>query len=328
MGLIAVLALSALLLTIFMLFFVTSMPGSSYQGPFQTLTKTENTVSGRLKQHVRALAGEIGERNIRRPGSMEAAAAYIRKMLLQSGYEVRSQKFTALGKRVANLEATIPGNIRPEEIVLVGAHYDTVADSPGADDNGSGVAGALELGRLLAAGHFARTVRLVFFANEEAPFYFLGQMGSQHYAREARARGERIVAMFSLETLGYYSDAPYSQRYPFPFSFFYPDRGNFIAFVGNLRSRTLVRKSIGLFRESTPFPSEGTAAPGWLNGIGWSDHRSFWQQGYQALMLTDTALFRYPWYHSPLDRPDRIDYDRLARIIVGVGRVVAGLANE
>lgn len=327
-GLIGALPLAALLLITFMHFLVTAMPGTSYQGPFRPLTPTERTVRDHLRRHLRLLAGEIGQRNIWRPGSMQAAADYIQKTLARSGYQVRRQPFTASGRSVANLEVTLPGKIRPEEIVVVGAHYDTVRNSPGANDNGSGVAGLLELGRLLANEHFARTVRLVFFANEEAPFYFTGQMGSQHYAREARAHGERIVAMLSLETLGYYSEAARSQRYPFPFGFFYPDRGNFIAFVGNLRSRGLVRRAIGLFRESTPFPSEGTAAPGWFPGIGWSDHRSFWNQGYPALMLTDTALFRYPWYHSSRDLPEKIDDDRLARVIVGVSRVVAGLAGE
>jgi hypothetical protein len=326
-GLLAALSLLALLLTGFMSFFITAMPGASYQGPFRPLSGAERAVSNHLERHVRALAGEIGERNIWRPGSMEAAAAYIREMLVRYGYEVGSQEFTAFGRTALNLEVAIPGISRPEEIVLVSAHYDTVLNSPGANDNGSGVAGLLELGRLLAAGRFTRSVRLVCFANEEDPFYSVGEMGSQHYAREARARGERIVAMLSLETMGFYTEAAASQQYPFPFAPFYPDRGNFIAFVGNLGSRTLVRQAIGLFRESTPFPSEGTAAPGWLTGIGWSDHRSFWEQGYPALMLTDTAPFRYPWYHTRLDLPEKIDYDRVARVVVGVSRVVAGLAG-
>ena len=323
----ASLLLLVLLTATFMIFLVTAMPGSSYQGRFRPLTGTEREVSGGLRRHIQTLAGQLGERNVWRPGSMEAAAAMISTEIGRLGYQVREQELTGFGRKVANLEAIIPGVSRPDEIVLVGAHYDTVRNSPGANDNGSGVAGLIEIARLLAGRRFPRTVRLVFFADEEAPFYAAGEMGSQHYARAARARGKRIVAMLSLETMGYYSEAPGSQRYPFPFAAFYPDRGNFIAFVGNLGSRALIRMAIGIFRETTPFPSEGTAAPGWLPGIGWSDHRSFWNQGYPALMLTDTAPFRYPWYHTPLDLPQKIDYDRLARVIVGVGRVVEGLAG-
>jgi hypothetical protein len=327
-GVIALLAVSALLLTLFIYFFVTNMPGSSYAGPFRPLTEAERQVSNHLERHIRTLAGHIGERNVWRPGSMESTADYIRQVLVGYGYEVASHEFETYGRTVSNLEAVLPGATRPEGIVVVGAHYDTVLNSPGANDNGSGIAGVLELARLFAGRRFPQTVRLVFFANEEAPFFYTSDMGSQRYARQARARGEKITAMLALETLGFYTEAGNSQQYPFPFSFFYPDQGNFIAFVGNLGSRNLVRQAIGLFRETTPFPSEGTAAPGWIAGVGWSDHRSFWQEGYPAIMLTDTAVFRYPHYHTPHDLPEHIDYGRLARVIMGIGMVVAGLAED
>jgi hypothetical protein len=153
-------------------------------------------------------------------------------------------------------------------------------------------------------------------------------MGSVvHAQRAARAR-EQIVAMFSLETMGYFSDEPGSQQYPFPLSLLYPDRGNFIAFVGNIRSRELVRRVVGLFRATTKFPSEGAALPERTTGVGWSDHASFWAAGYPALMVTDTALFRYPHYHSPRDTDDKVDVDRLARVVTGLEQVIAGLARE
>jgi Zn-dependent M28 family amino/carboxypeptidase len=163
--------------------------------------------------------------------------------------------------------------------------------------------------------------------NEEPPYFQRGAMGSQHYAKEAKRRGEKIVAMMSLETIGCYSDAAGSQSYPAPFSFFYPTTGNFIAFVGNLGSRRLVRQAIGVFRETTQFPSEGVAAPSFIPGISWSDQWSFWEEGYDGIMVTDTALFRYAEYHTARDRPVILDYERLARVIAGLERVVAAMAS-
>jgi Zn-dependent M28 family amino/carboxypeptidase len=152
-------------------------------------------------------------------------------------------------------------------------------------------------------------------------------MGSRVHAANARKRGEKIVAVLALETIGCYSDQPGSQQYPPPFSYFYPDRGNFIAFVGNLGSRSLLRDSIRIFRETTPFPSDGVAAPEFIKGIGWSDHWAFWQEGYPGIMITDTAPFRYPHYHEATDTPDKLDYERMARVVSGVVRVVGGLVE-
>ena len=150
-------------------------------------------------------------------------------------------------------------------------------------------------------------------------------MGSLLYARACRECGDRIVAMLSLETIGYYSSLSGSQRYPFPFSLAYPSTGDFIAFVGDLGSRGLVRDSIDVFRQTTKFPSEGGALPGWIPGIGWSDHWSFWQAGYPGIMVSDTAPFRYPHYHTTRDTPDQLDYDRMARVVRGLDHVVASL---
>jgi hypothetical protein len=152
-------------------------------------------------------------------------------------------------------------------------------------------------------------------------------MGSRIYASRLRQQHEDIVGMLSLETMGFYSEAPHSQEYPFPFSFLYPDSANFIGFVANLRSRHLMRLSLAAFRRTTRFPSEGTAAPGWITGIGWSDHWSFWREGYRAIMVTDTAFFRYEHYHTRQDTPEKIDYDRLARVTNGLAEVVRELAN-
>ncbi len=199
--------------------------------------------------------------------------------------------------------------------------------SPGANDNASGVAAVLELARLLKAEHLSRTVRFVAFVNEEPPFFQTREMGSRIYSSLSRQRGEKIIAMFSLETIGFYTNQKGSQHYPFPFSLFYPDTADFIGFVGNVSSRQLVRLAIEIFRNSTSFPSEGIAAPSWITGIDWSDHWSFWEEGYPAIMITDTALFRYQYYHSPNDTPDKINYEHMARVVKGISQVLIELAT-
>lgn len=308
--------------------YMISMPGRSFSGPLPGLTAEEVELSARLERHVRMLAEEVGERNLARYDSLEASSRYLEQAFGEIGYAVAVQEFIVDGRRVKNLEVELQGESRPEEIVIVGAHYDSVFGCPGANDNATGTAALLEIARVMAGRKLARTVRFVAFVNEESPFFQTQDMGSRVYARRARQRGEKIVAMLSLETIGYYSEAKGSQRYPFPFSLLYPSTGNFIGFVGNLSSRKLVRQVIGSFREHAKFPSEGVAAPGWMTGIGWSDHWAFWQEGYPAVMVTDTAPFRYPHYHAPSDTPDEIDYDRLARVVAGLGAVVNDLADS
>jgi Zn-dependent M28 family amino/carboxypeptidase len=202
-----------------------------------------------------------------------------------------------------------------------------VAGAPGANDNGSGVAAVLELARLLRDATPARTLRCVLFVNEEPPFDQTDVMGSRVYARRSRERGENIVGMFSLETVGWYSEKPGSQRYPFPLSLFYPSTGNFIAFVSNLASRALLHEAIASFRRHAGIPSEGVAAPAFIPGVDWSDHWSFWQEGWPALMVTDTAPYRYPHYHAAEDTPDKVDYERLARLVTGLHGTLRELAQ-
>ena len=307
---------------------MTDMPDKSWSSTPPPLSDEEHLIRDNLKRHVEMLAGEIGERNVWHPEALEAAALYIRKTLEDSGYEVQTQAFESGDMTVQNLEAELPGEGEPEEIIILGAHYDSVAGTPGANDNGSGVAAMLEIARLLAGNTYSRTIRFVAFANEEPPFFYSEAMGSRVYAARSRERGEVIKAMLALETIGYYSDEPGSQQYPIPFGLFYPDTGNFIGFVGNLSSRRLVRQAVGAFRASTPFPSEAVAAPGWMMGIHWSDHWSFWQEGYPAIMITDTALFRYQHYHAPTDTSEKIDYWSLARVTEGVANVVTELAGK
>lgn len=307
--------------------FMIGMPGKSYSGALPVLPAEGEILAERLRGDVNMLAGTIGERNTGRYQQLRQSAAYIKERFRELGYTVREEPFLADGKEVVNIEAERKGSTLPAEIVVIGAHYDSMVGTPGANDNASGVAAVLELARLFKDSKPGRTVRFVAFVNEEYPWYRTEQMGSRVYARKARERGEKIVAMLSLETIGYYSDEPGSQHYPAVFSLFYPDRGNFACFVGNLGSRSLVRRVIGTFRETTRFPSEGVAAPAWIEGIGWSDHWPFWQEGYPALMVTDTAPFRYSHYHQPSDTPDKLDYGRMARVVSGLARVVAKLAG-
>jgi len=308
-------------------FYVTSMPGRSYSGPLRPLTDIDIESRERLKKHVSVLAERIGERNIKHYDALKASLEYIENELHTGGFQVAEQEYSIDGKPAKNIEAEIRGTGRPDQIVIVGAHYDSVSGSPGANDNASGVAALLELAGNFKAQRPKRTLRFVAFVNEEPPYFQTEEMGSRLYARRSRERGENIVAMISLETIGYYSDARNSQVYPFPFSLFYPSEGNFIGFVGNTSSRTLVRRAIRTFREDPTFPSQGVAAPGWLTGIGWSDQWSFWKEDYPAIMITDTAVFRYPHYHRRSDTPDKIDYDRMVRVVSGTSRVILDLAN-
>lgn len=326
--LIALLAVSAAAVFLFTQVIILDMPGKSYRGALPPLSSAQAALARRLESDVRSLAGDIGERNLFRHESLERAARYVAESLTASGHEVGFQEFTVRGQTVRNVEAVISGREPDAGVVVVGAHYDSVQGSPGANDNASGVAALLELGRALKGRNFKREVRLVAFVNEEEPFSYTESMGSVRYARHLIDQRKKVAAMVSLETIGYYTDDPGTQRYPFPLSYFYPDIGNFIGFVGNPASKTQVRKMVRTFRTHARFPSEGLAAPDRIAGIGWSDHWSFWQQGLPAVMVTDTALFRYQEYHSPNDTPRILAYERFARVVEGLIAVVLDLAND
>jgi Zn-dependent M28 family amino/carboxypeptidase len=284
--------------------------------------------TARLREHVEMLASSIGERNMWRYGALQEAADYIESVFASQGYQPARQVFDVSKAPVANIEAELPGTTRRGEIVIAGAHYDSVPQCPGANDNATGVAAVLELARRFAARPQARTVRFVAFVNEEPPFFQTAQMGSVVYATAARGRGERISGMLSLETMGYYSDEPGSQQYPTPLALMYPDVGNFIGFVSNLASARLLFTARRAFKQRTTFPLQTAALPAGVPGAGWSDHWAFWQAGYPALMVTDTAPFRYPWYHTPDDTPDKLSFQRFADVVDGLEHVMAVLAGH
>lgn len=309
--------------------YMTSMPGESFRGPLPPLTAEEELLARRLREHVEHIARE--EHNTSYPGQLEDVARYLESTLAELGYAVKQQMFSVDGNRVRNLEVTVrrpgssPGKPR---VLVVGAHYDSAPGTPGANDNATGSAAVVELARALKemTPETGQEIRLALFVNEEAPYFKTAQMGSLLHARDMHARGENVTAMLSLETIGYYSNAKNSQGYPPPLDALYPDTGNFIAFVGDLGSRELVRNALASFRRHAKFPSEGLAAPASIPGVDWSDHWSYRQHDYPALMITDTAPYRYPHYHTAQDTPDKIDYALLARVVKGIEFVVRDLA--
>lgn len=309
------------------------MPGESFSGelpPIRAAAAPQGSglsLTEDLKRTVTKLAVEIGPRNLRRPAKLAAAAEFVEHELIQAGYQVRRQTYQVDGLDCWNLAAEIRGAHEPDEIVLVGAHYDSYGTTPGADDNASGTAAMLALARRFAGSRPDRTVRFVAFTNEEPPYFQHATMGSLVYAQACRRRDENLTCVLSLETMGYYSDAENSQQYPPPLNLIYPSTGNFIGVVGNVGSRPLVHQVVASLRKHIAFPSEGGAVPDVVDGVGWSDHWSFWQEGYQAVMITDTALFRNPHYHQPTDVPETLNFDHLARVVIGLEGVLREMAT-
>lgn len=313
-------------------FIMIRMPDMHPMAIIPPLTADQRLLCDALKADVNTLAGKIGRRNVvTRYEALGTAADAIERSLTKAGYQVRRQGYEInwlKDRPCYNLEVEIRGTVHPDEIVVIGAHYDSVEQTPGANDNASGVAGLLALARAFADTQPERTLRFVAFVNEEPPFFWTRNMGSLVYARQCHARNERIIAMLSLETLGYYSDEPGSQRYPIPLlGRIYPTTGNFVGFIGNIKSRSLVRNSVNSFRRAALCPAEAAFLPAWVTGVGWSDHWSFWRKGYPAIMVTDTALFRYRWYHTPDDTPDKLNYERMTLAVEGLKTVVADLAG-
>lgn len=288
----------------------------------------ESGLAARLRSHVEQLAGVIGERNVLRPQALAAAAEYIRSEWKRQGYTVSAQGYMVGDLWCENLAIEIKGHAQSDEIILLGAHYDSIRHSPGADDNASGVAALLELGSLLTGFQPDRTLRLVAFVNEEPPFFYWGRMGSSEYARAARARGENISLMLSLEMLGYYDERAGSQGYPPLLRHFYPDCGNFIGFISNLASRRALRAISSVFRAHSDFPCERLATFAWVPGVAWSDQISFWRMGYPGVMVTDTAFYRNPNYHSAADTPETLDYGKMAQVVKGLCDAVVCLAGS
>lgn len=279
-----------------------------------------------LRQTIEVLAGEIGERNVFKPEALSRARDYLAGELERAGYKPRLQGYKVGAHLVENIVAEAPGSGPDAPPLILGAHYDTAPDTPGADDNGSGVAALLELARALAAARLKTPVRFVFFTNEEPPFFQTRDMGSWRYAQELKANGERVAGMLSLEMLGFYAAERGTQSYPPGVGWFYPDKGDFIALVGDLYSTGWVRRVREALKPSG-FPVESACLPRWLPGIDFSDHWSFWEAGFPGAMLTDTAFYRNPHYHMSSDVPERLDYERLGRLTGALLEMAGKLAG-
>jgi Zn-dependent M28 family amino/carboxypeptidase len=292
------------------------------------LSKAERALASDLRVHVTKLASEIGVRRAVEGDSLHRAEHYLHQQLTAAApaARVRREALDGAPGNPANLVLDLPGAVAGP-LVIVGAHYDSAEGTPGANDNASGTAAALALAARLSKARHALPIRIVLFANEEPPYFQTDAMGSLRHAAGGKARGESVRAMLSLETMGYFSDAEGSQRYPAPvLGLAYPERGDFIAFVDNRASRGLLRETLGALRAHATIPSEGAALPEGLPGAGWSDHWSFWQHGYPALMVTDTAPFRDPSYHRAGDVIGNLDFERLARVVSGLERANLALA--
>ena len=310
------------------------MPPSDKNMTIPPLTDREKELSVALEQDVRFLSEDIGERNLHRPGSMQATTDWLQQRLKDIGYRPEKQFYEIeqgihRGKESANVIAELKGTTLSDEIIVIGAHYDSVLNSPGANDNASAVASLLALAEWFTNRPQERRIRFIFFANEEPPFFHTPDMGSYAYARNLSNMDENIISMVALDGLGFFSDEPGSQNYPVPgIGFMYPNEANFIAFVTKLGNRNLLNSVISAFRETASVPAEGAALPGFIPGVYWSDHWSFWQHDIDALLVTDTLLFRDPAYHSPDDTPERLNYKMMARVTAGLQTVIKHLASD
>lgn len=323
-------SLLALLLAVLAAFwYALAVPGRSHTGPLPELTAEEHELSRRLRRHVVAIASE--PHNVAHPQALDAAADYIEQTLRQAGLAPQRQSYVVDRKEVSNIYVALPerSSTKPRRTLVVGAHYDSAGRVPGANDNGSGTAAVLELARLLGDLETRDTrLILVLFVNEEPPYFQTSDMGSARFAEFLKARDEPVAGMLTLETIGHFSNEPGSQHYPPPLSMLLPDRGDFLAFVGMPGSRGFLHDVLGTFRETTPFPTLGGIAPSTVMGIDWSDHWAFARMGIPALMVTDTAPFRYRHYHQLTDTPDKVDYESLARITKGFERVIRKLMGD
>ena len=276
-----------------------------------------------LQQHVDMLASELSPRGAYTE-QLDPVARYIHKELSRYGTPVYQEVPLGLSA-VSNIELSLAGT--SEETLIVGAHYDAYNGYPGADDNASGVAGLLEIARLLSTIELPVTVVLVAYALEEPPHFATPTMGSARHARSSSMRSPVPFAMLNLEMIGYFCDEPKCQRYPLPLlGTLYPNTGNFIAAIGRRQDRALLRTIRTAFEMHSAMPVETLALA--LPGASLSDHRNYWQQGIHAVMITDTAFQRNPNYHTPDDTPDTLDYARMAMVIDGTCASVLALGAE
>jgi hypothetical protein len=290
----------------------------------------QSAVSGDSRQlysHVEHLSVRIGSRSIYEYSKLEETKRYVVSCLESFGYTPELQKYSYDGQVFSNVIVSIEGKTHPDEMVIIGAHYDTVFGTPGADDNASAVAMLLEMSRILKGFSPGRTIRLVFFVLEEPPAFRTQHMGSYVYAKEAKAKNENIKAMICLEMLGYYTDKKGGQTFPLPLmNLMYSSTPDFIAVVGNLKSRSLVDAVRSSLTHSSSIPVETLSTVSFVPGVDFSDHWSFWKMGYPAVMITDTAFYRNPNYHTERDTIDTLDFNRMTELLKGLLQAACDLS--
>jgi len=276
-----------------------------------------------LKRHVYILSSQIGDRNIFNYGNLEEAFYYISERFRNIGYKVNFQPYLCSGKEVKNIIAVQEGS--SQEVIIIGAHYDSCFN-PGADDNASSVAVMIELAKRFYLKELKHKFKFIAFVNEEPPFFKTEDMGSRVYAKQAKKNKEKIEAVIILEMVGYYLDAPHSQSFPSFLGFSYPHQGNFICIVGNRHSRNLAKKIYHNFKK-TSFPTEMFIGHSIVIGVDFSDHWSFWREGFPAVMLTDTAFYRNPYYHTQEDTYEKLNYGKMAQFLLALEKVLVDLDN-
>lgn len=305
--------ISIILFLIVCCYAMTYMPGKSYNGSFPSLTANQIALANKYQEQLENFS--VKPHNSQNLSELKKVENYLENQLKEIGFkDVVVQKY--LDMEAKNFEVTIEPKDEVKNTIVIGAHYDSADISPGADDNGSSVVILIELAKRFKEKFDTKhtRIRIVLFANEEPPFFGVGLMGSKLYAKSLIEKKENITAMYALDALGYYREEEGTQHYPYMFSPFYPSKGNFVAFVGNLHSRSLVVNTLSSFRKNAKFPSEGISALGNIPGISYSDHRSFYQYGIPALMITDTAFNRNPHYHTAQDTIDKLDLGKMAQL--------------
>jgi len=276
----------------------------------------KETVIENLHQHVGNLSVTIGERHLWKEGSLERTADYIESSLISMGYPVQRQTYSCYGKDVSNLIVEKMGT--EKGVIVIGAHYDTVPGTPGADDNGSAVAGLLELARLHRNIPSRKTLLFVAFANEEPPCFGFSNMGSMVHAKALKEQGVPVEVMISLEMIGYFRPERI-QNYPLPgMNLFYPRTADFIGVVGNFHSSKYVSLFKKGIRKHSAIKARSLTGPEFFGGISLSDNSSFWRHGYRAVMVTDTSFFRNPNYHQETDTIDTLDFEKMAEVVKGL----------
>jgi len=292
----------------------------------RALTSGVSADPTRLEADVRALTGLPGFRCFERPDDLDSAADWAKTALTASGLVVEEESFGVGDLSFRNVIAHYGADDGP--VVVIGAHYDVCGEQPGADDNASGVAGVIELARMLARVRpdVAHRIELALWPLEEPPNFRTSAMGSAIHANSLALRGAEVRGMISLEMIGYFSDEKGSQSFPVPgMSLVYSSRGDGIVVVGNSSSWWFTRRVKARMAGSAELPVRSMNAPAFVPGVDFSDHLNFWRHGWKAVMITDTAFYRNPNYHEVTDTPDTLDYERMAQVVTGVYAAITTL---